>query len=373
MYLRIICNDEVQLVITETDEVTVTTSFVSSGSTSYFHMYKLNDNDIIMLVDDDTDQDFANTNLNVEWGLQNEYDTASFTHSTSTNSDEITLDQTGFYHISYGAQVTGADTVLRAAVLATLQLDPLGGGSFADIEYGRSYGYMRSDTAGNTFAFSGATLIEATATDKIRLNIEEVADSTTTSKQITANTGHLDIEYLGTSLDALRLHDTAGASEPMDDSGTRILGFDSSDENGNAFANSPDATDTRVTIDTTGQYYLAYSSEDDRGGTENVRTEYTVDVFVDAVEYVGCQGHTYTRGQETNQGSMFDSSAGFSCLLELTATDIVDLRVTGTGADASPDIDAVADASSFVMYLLEGTGGSSIDGNHTAIYVARSF
>jgi len=350
--LKLSADAELRLVITETSELTTTSSFNFTGSTSYLHVVHLSkDNDIIMLVDDDTDQDFSDTNINVDWGARDEYDTNSFTHTL--DSDEITLKQTGFYQISYSFNAAGTDTGNRGGTIAKLQLDPLGGGSFADLEYGHGYGYNRHDTSGNSHAVAGATIIEATATDVIRLNVEDVGLQTLPAERIVANQGHMDIEYLGTSVNALRYHDSAGGSEVMDDAGTRILGFDTNDENGDAFNDTVDASDSRITIDTTGLYYIAYSSLDAGDGSSNNRVEYNVRVYVDGTVQDSCQGNAFHRGPVSGTG-VNESGAGFSCLIELEANDIVDLRVTGTSTvgDPRPDPDAEPDASGFVIVAM---------------------
>ena len=207
-------------------------------------------------------------------------------------------------------------------------------------------------------AIAGATIIEATANDILRLNFEEIGSGAGNREQITANTGHMDIEYLGTGVNAFRYHDSAGGSEPLDDTtGALILGFDSADEDGTAFTASGTDADRSVTINESGLYYVAYSSEDDRA-SGTARGEYNVRLYIDPLGvgspavHPSCQGNTYNRGDQ-GSGNIFSSGAGFSCLVELTATDIVDLRVEGTGEAVTPDIDAVADKSSFVMLLLE--------------------
>ena len=61
--------------MTETSELTSLGTFAgTNGDTSFFHMVKLNDNDIIMLVDDDTDQPYENANgpINVDWGARDQ-------------------------------------------------------------------------------------------------------------------------------------------------------------------------------------------------------------------------------------------------------------------------------------------------------------
>jgi hypothetical protein len=44
----------------------------------------------------------------VQWATQRAYDTSVFTHSTSTNSHQITVDEAGSYFVSYNDAINGA-------------------------------------------------------------------------------------------------------------------------------------------------------------------------------------------------------------------------------------------------------------------------
>ena len=104
------------------------------------------------------------------------------------------------------AEGIGTEVNQRSPLLATLQLNT---GSWNDIEYGQSYGYMRQAALGLPHTVAGATIIEATANDLLRLEFQGTG-TTTLSEQIVADKAHMDIEYLGTSPNILRYHDSAG-------------------------------------------------------------------------------------------------------------------------------------------------------------------
>ena len=107
-----------------------------------------------MLVDNGANQNFAGVSggIKVDWGAQDEYDTGSFTWASGANEDEITLDNTGFYQISYSFNADSDNNLegKRAATIARLQLDPLGANSWSvDLEYGHGYAYNRNADSGN--------------------------------------------------------------------------------------------------------------------------------------------------------------------------------------------------------------------------------
>lgn len=63
---------------------------------------------------------WASTGTDLPWDTQNHIDTAIFTHSTSTNNDEITVDVDGIYNMGFkiGLQQASTTAGVGAAVIS---------------------------------------------------------------------------------------------------------------------------------------------------------------------------------------------------------------------------------------------------------------
>jgi len=134
------------------------------------------------------------TERHIDWNNETIKDTA-FTHSTSTNPDEITVNTAGWYNVEVEVNVvTTADTgAMRSNPMVKLQVDT--GSGFADLAY-ETIEYVREDASINLGAgISISTFHEFSAGDKIRVAVY-YEDSSTTVASTRANGSRIRMSYI---------------------------------------------------------------------------------------------------------------------------------------------------------------------------------
>jgi hypothetical protein len=106
-------------------------------------------------------------------------DTVSVANAAfSLASDEITFNNDGIYYINFAVSADDTDTAggARAELEASVELDPLGVGSYAVIQESICSAYLR-EVGGVTTAGKGF-LVDINATDKIRVRARRLVGST---------------------------------------------------------------------------------------------------------------------------------------------------------------------------------------------------
>ena len=131
------------------------------------------------------------------------YDTSTFTFDGSSANAEITVDEDGFYKVSYSALYGSPNN--RASVIGELQTNT--SGSFTTDVYGKSVTYNRNTDGISHAALSSSAILELNAGDEIKfVTFDE------TTRTSTATDYHLDVEFIGTSSSAnvLRIFNSTG-------------------------------------------------------------------------------------------------------------------------------------------------------------------
>ena len=96
---------------------------------------------------------------------------ASFTHSTTVNSHEITLDSTGVYVLSYSVQLN-SNAATRMDILTRAQIDTGGGYATLPGSWGALGTFPFAATAIDQFGISvSGVMFSATAGDKIKVEV----------------------------------------------------------------------------------------------------------------------------------------------------------------------------------------------------------
>ena len=164
---------------------------------------------------------------------------------------------------------------------------------------------------------------------------------------------HLDVEYLGTSdIQAILIHDNAGGDD-LDIGGensTKNVVWDTATGVDSDFTFTED-TDS-ITINTDGLYHIGYTTWVQRNVVDD-RFEYTSELLIDDFPTTVCLGSGYSRGVNGAQDS-YHSAAESSCYVELTAGEVLKVRVTKTSdSDGSNVANTVANRVSFTAQNMD--------------------
>ena len=163
------------------------------------------------------------------------YDTSTFTFDGSSPNAEITVDEDGFYKVSYSALYNNANN--RQSIIGKIQTNT--SGSFVDDIYGGSLAYNRDSWTGASpgavthAALSASTILKLNAGDEIKfVSVDE------TTRTGTATDYHLDVEFIGPSSTAnvLRISNSTGGVD-LDQATDVLIDWDNADDNtfGSAF------------------------------------------------------------------------------------------------------------------------------------------
>ena len=228
-----------------------------AANTTGIHLLKLNDDlDYIRLRKSGTQTGPNSATLvAVTYDTQDELDTGSFTHSTSTNPENITLKTAGHYLVmanTYGSYVSTARTMVHQR----LTLDG------SDIDGTITTTYFRGSNNGNNIlegAVSTGVIIETTDADQV-LNVELNRPSGTEAWTInqdqaaaTVDRTAITIVKLPDSADYIRLDDTG--TDAMNPTALTPLGWDTEDEKDTAaFTHSTSTDPSRIEVEVTDDY-----------------------------------------------------------------------------------------------------------------------
>ena len=111
---------------------------------------------------------FDNTAQNIDWNAQVRYDTDYYTHSTSSNPDQITIDVTGWYRISYHVNIWN-DDYNRQSVRNWVEDDGTEIVGSLSLVYVRTNGQGEYSSSGNSFiAYIAASSVITVVTQSTR-------------------------------------------------------------------------------------------------------------------------------------------------------------------------------------------------------------
>jgi len=111
---------------------------------------------------------FDNTAQTIDWNAQIRYDTDYYTHSTGLNPDEITIDVTGWYRISYNINIWNNDNN-RQSIRNWIEDDGTEIVGSLSIAYARTNGQGEYSSSGNSFiAYIAANSVITVVTQSTR-------------------------------------------------------------------------------------------------------------------------------------------------------------------------------------------------------------
>lgn len=271
---------------------------------------------------------------------------AGYTHSTSTNPEDITLDEAGLYLVCYTVSVQTTINQ-RSNVLAKLTL----GGT--DLDGTSATGYVRTATGTqdcNDATASWTGLIRAASASQV-LNLEAVNDNSDAAATLNVVACSITIVRVPDVVTAVgRRH--AIIDSDYDASKGTLTPFDLqvNDETGSDWALSGSdgwqkseatANDPCLVV---GHFYQSYTA------TLNGRKSPEARVWLAATEVQYGGGSAYNRG---NQGGYSTQSAANSCLAIIEADSGDEIQVGGIDQSGA------------------GSGSTAWRGDHTGVQVLR--
>lgn len=252
---------------------------------------------------------------NIEWNVQDELDTADFSHSTVTNPDEITLDTAGHYLVTVSMVIEATTTGRFTPVLQVL----IG----ASTVVGRVTRYSRTDiNSCTTLALTWSGIIETTSANEILTvgyaHIDTVATGTPQGNGI-----GIAIVKLPDTADYIRLAEATGGQATNVDA---PITWDTQDEIDTAsFTHSTSTNPSRITVDQTDDYLFFSTQYTDRTpifGVNRISHHYRWNENGTASLWGDFGGQN--RGNQSAQNNVEMGASG-AFLVELTANDYVEL------------------------------------------------
>lgn len=263
---------------------------------------------------------------NIDFTTQNELDTGSFTHSTATNPEQITLDTAGHYLVTYNVGADGSTNRTSISSNLTLNNNP--------VEHSYDYGYIRGSSGTTESTTANMTIIEASANDILRVQWGATgAVSANGSSTVAGRTG-LTIVKLPDSAEYLRVHETGGGQN-IGGSGTNIVIHDTEDEEDTGSFTHNNTTGV-TTINDTSDYLFTAGARTNRGTTGNTRMTTGGAWFVNSTRQTVGNTGTYVRGDQGSNDT-FDGGWSAAGLFSLTATDTIDFREIDEGDNGNSD------------------------------------
>lgn len=317
--------DDITLEVTRTDNQTDVT-VLTTANESYMSIIRLGDDwDYFDATSDSSGVAYLDTTPdNVDWEVQNNYDTGSFTHSTVTNPEQITLKTAGYYLVMFSADVDN-NTDTRDVAEFYLTLDG------SEIDATRASSYTRNTETCATSHVQLTALVKTTGSAVLRVaGTAEQSDAT--DMEYDRDRTHIQIVALpsDTQTNAVKVHDSAGA-DPTDGDSAAPQDMDTNNYVDSDFAHSESVNPSRVTVNTTGDYlWIGHMRVED--ATANARDDIVTRWAINggAASGIGL-GSSYTRG--TSPGTA-GAHVNIGVQLDMTATDYIELETTDEGTAA---------------------------------------
>ena len=229
-------------------------------------------------------QDNQSTNTlkqDINFTTQNELDSGSFSHSTVTNPDEITLSSAGRYLVTYNVGVDNSSN--RTSITTNLALN----GTAVPQSY--DYVYLRDANDTDEGTATNMTIINASASDILTLEWGATgADSAHSTQTISARTA-ITIVKLPDFADYLRVYETTGGQD-VGGNGTNTVIHDTEiEEDTSSFVHNTTTGITTVQQDAT--YLFTSGARNNRGTSGTARMTAAGAWYIDGVrQQVGGTG-----------------------------------------------------------------------------------
>jgi len=197
-----------------------------------------------------------------------DFDTDTFTCTSSCANGEVTVDTDGYYLVTYGLMVASTDE--RGTTRGEIQIDNV------DSEFCVDTVQQKVNLIVDEYAVSASCILELDATDVINVRGHTTGTGTTI-----ANSQHFDVEFLGETMDTdvnlIRVSDNGG-SQTVNSTPSEI-DWDTEDCTGGTcgdkFSFTASPASTGITINETGLYHISYAimTDHDSGSRASVKAE----------------------------------------------------------------------------------------------------
>ena len=316
------------------------------GAGSWFQVQKIESPEVIILREDANTSSLTTANVTVNWTVQeNSFPSATYTHSTTANPQNIVVDKAGLYKVSYSVGIDSTTDNSRSGTAAKLIIN--NGSGFVDSEYAWGFVYHRDNGAEDNIesAVTGSAIVNLAADAIVTLDLIDVGGNLQSPREGVADRMQIELEYLGTSTDnnVLRIHDSANG--PDIDPGPTDQLWDTQDQvDGASFTHTVDTTD--ITVNRDGLYYLAYGMFNTQQSPGTTRFNSATAVMVDSgsgfAEEQACRAASFLRA--ASGGNFVPSSVNsVGCYLQLSANDILKVRITETSTAADLTVNTIGD------------------------------
>lgn len=310
---------------------------IRQGSNSSTHLLEADKSSLWLLkLDDSWDyfraqgQDNQATTVakqSINWATQNEYDTDSFSHSTSVNASQITLTQSGHYLVAYSVGVDGASS--RTSITTNLKLNS------SEVEQSYDYVYLRNSNSTTEGTATNMTIIEASADDVLELEWGATGAAGAYSTDTRSDRTAITIVKLPDSADYLRVHDSTGGQNINSTSVTPIT-FDTQDEADNS-SFSYNTSSGVTTVQQSSNYLFTTGARSNRGTSGNSRLTRAGAWYVNnSIQNIGNTG-MFVRGDQGTPDT-FDGGWSAAGIFNLTANDTIDFRYSDDGDNGNTDL-----------------------------------
>ena len=342
--LDLAANDRVRVGVSRTDNNAGDSGLAFAADENWFNMQKV-ENPTISLLKDDASLSVTDTHpLTFVDAEIVTYDTSTFTFDGSSANAEITVDEDGFYKVSYSG--TWTDTGSRAMMGMDIQTG--NSPTFASSEYGGSSSYGRDRDGYDQSGLSSSAILELSAGDEIRIvAIDESGDDPI------LNAYHVDVEFIGpaSSANVLRIHNSTGGVDMYQTD--LAIKWDTSDEEGSHFTFTGDTTPTdEITVQNNGIYHISYGIESLIDGASNgekygQKTKLQIDSGSGYNDANACYGVGFGRH---NPEDRIVATSG--CMLELEIGDKIRIVSSQVADPNTGTVTSVADKSFLTIHSL---------------------
>ncbi len=302
-----------------------TASHVLEANHSSFWIVKLRESWAYLKLQGQNNQSTSTSkqDINFTTSVENT-DTDTFGHSTSTNSNQITLKTAGHYLVTYSVGVDGAAN--RTSITTNLALN----GTAVPQSYDYSYiRYLNSTTHGTA---TNMSIINASANDVLTLEWGATGAVGAYGTQTRSDRTFIAIVKLPDDGDYLITHDTSGTQDVGGLNNTIL--FDTSDEADSTSFSFSTSTGT-ATIQQDGTYLFMSGARSNRtSGTTRLLSagRFYINGTVQPVGNTGM----YVRGDQSTPDT-FDGGWSAAGLFDLSTNDAVTFRQIDEGDNGNND------------------------------------
>ena len=273
------------------------------------------------------------TEYGIEWGVETRKDTG-FTHSTVTASESITLDDAGYYFVSYNIPL-GDGTTQRTNVQAKTKLDS------TEINGGRaSMGYIRNQDSHSDASLHWSGIVKTTTTNQV-LSIDVVEEAVDGTVTVDGEKATIYISKLSTDGLVILEATQVNSADNWSPSTTAYINWATSIvKDTGYFTHDTTTNNHEITFATAGDYLLTFNASFNTPSADRVQPRATI--YLDTGSgYAAISGAISASGYIRNT-SQFQSSDSFC--FPITSIGVGDkLKIemdnagtTGSTADSTP-------------------------------------